>query len=289
MWRAEDPCSFWNGAPDINTLVLVKDVGQMKRTYFAVLAVCAISATTPAALAQSLGGGGFGGGDFGGGDFGGGDFGGGDFGGGDFGGGDFGGGDFGGGDFGGGDIGSGDFGGINAGDIQNQLNNHGINVDINSLAALAKAKLPTLTDTATKLLSTEIGEGRDFCFGVPGEYKIACIADRFDAIADQLPRSGEYREIRKHFQNASRDLHKVAKEYRNPQAAKQRFKGGDVRTARLTPVDPGRRKKAEAEAKAVIANLETVLLRSAEEARERKVLYRDIAQAVGSNKVLLRS
>lgn len=216
------------------------------------------------------------------------------------GGGDFGGSDFGGSDFGGGsgvgDIGSvGDIGDIGdiAGAVESGLSAQGIDVDLDALADLAKANLSELTDLTAALISQQISEDRGFCSAVLRDYQIACIADRFGALANQLPRSGDYRQIRQGLRDASRDLDRVAKANADARAPKKRFRAGTgasaTRTGRLTQVNPARRAEAEAKAAAVIDELQNVLLRSGEAARERQVLYQDIASAVGSNKLLLRS
>jgi hypothetical protein len=189
--------------------------------------------------------------------------------------------------FGGGDIGGvGDIGDI-AGSVESGLSAQGM--DVAALADLAKANLSDLTDLTASMISKELGEGREFCATVQRAYQIDCIADRFQALAEQLPRKGDYRDIRQGLRSASRDLNKVARSYAQPGAPKARFKAGSIRTGRLTPVNPPARAAAEAQAAAVINTLQTVLLRSGEKDRAEQVLYQEISAAVGSNKLLLRS
>jgi hypothetical protein len=57
----------------------------------------------------------------------------------------------------------------------------------------------------------------------------------------------------------------------------------------LTPVNPARAAQVNQQASAILDQAQTVLLRSAEAAEERRSQYVQIAEALGSNKVLLRS
>ena len=177
--------------------------------------------------------------------------------------------------------------------IEGELGRNGVTVDLDTIEDIAQSNISDLTGITANVISDQIGAGREFCAGVQRDYRISCIADRFESLARQLPRSGDYREIRKGLQKAARDLDKVTRQFADAGTRKQRFGSGSgddtIRTGRLTSIDPARRAAAERAAKAVIGDLETVLLRSATSEREQRAMYQKISAAVGSNKLILRS
>ncbi len=107
--------------------------------------------------------------------------------------------------------------------------------------------------------------------------------------------SGAYAETRAALARASRDLAAMARRYRDTSRTAKVFATppGAARPQRSTrpvvPVRPDARAESVAAARAIIAETETVLLRSSEANPSVGPQIQLISAAVGSNKALLRS
>ncbi len=146
---------------------------------------------------------------------------------------------------------------------------------------------------STDAIVTALKGSSALCGKIQPEYMVDCISDRLARIASGLPNTGEYREAKKALLTAAAKLHALAQANASSTFPKIRVQAktdqGGVRTRPLTPVRTESLKLVKVQAAAVIAEAETVLLRSAENSQKRKVHYEKIARAVGSNKVILRS
>ncbi|MCA0872593.1 hypothetical protein LCL97_17300 [Seohaeicola saemankumensis] len=154
---------------------------------------------------------------------------------------------------------------------------------------------PTPAQTTTAVVNT-LNSATRYCAAIKQTtYAIDCLAERLDNVNRRMAGVEGYEEVRAALNEASRGLNRIARENRSatepPAIFEQRKSDGSkVRTSRpLVPVDAARLDSAVAQALAVIEDTETVLLRSAESSAERAAQFQRIAQAVGSNKVLLRS
>lgn len=124
-------------------------------------------------------------------------------------------------------------------------------------------------------------------------YRIDCLREGFLLAAKSLPNTGEYRKVKQILLNASTKLDRVVRRYQDltapairPKAnANPRFKTARryraVRRDKLT--------EALSEARAIVDEAQTQLLRSSQNSEARLAHYQTIATAVGSAKVLLRS
>lgn len=135
-----------------------------------------------------------------------------------------------------------------------------------------------------------------FCRAFPqGEYVIDCLAERLDDVSRRMAGTSGYDEVRAALDETARGLHRIARDNRSAALPPARFTGAMPGGSRITTsrplvaVDPARMAAALAQAVAVIGEAETMLLRSAEGSGDRAAQFRRIADAVGSNKVLLRS
>jgi len=132
-----------------------------------------------------------------------------------------------------------------------------------------------------------------YCLLISGPYAIDCVAERLAAVAKELEGQEGFEEIQAVLEATSRDLNKIARQNRSPTLPAAAFttKGEDpvTTTRRLVPVDDAALDVAVSQAIAVIVEAETLLLRSADESAERSIQFQQIAAAIGSNKVLLRS
>ncbi len=163
----------------------------------------------------------------------------------------------------------------------------------------APSVLPTnipfnkVTKPGTDAIVGQISSSTGLCKRIAKEYMVDCISDRLARIAAGLPKTGEYREARMALEQASIKLHMLAQANAETSLPKIRIQsksdGSGVRPRALTPIKPESFDTVKVEAAEIIAEAETVLLRSAENSAKRKVHFERIAKAVGSNKVILRS
>jgi hypothetical protein len=130
-----------------------------------------------------------------------------------------------------------------------------------------------------------------FCAALPdASYRIDCLADRLSTVAASMPSTGPYAASRKAIADAGRKLGATARKYADASNPRNRYAAGDTRTGRpLTPVRPDAAAAANREATAIVAEAETVLLRSGATQPAAAAQIERIAAALASNKVLLRS
>ncbi|KAE9627697.1 two-partner secretion domain-containing protein [Parasedimentitalea maritima] len=144
-----------------------------------------------------------------------------------------------------------------------------------------------------KSVLVELEAATQSCAQIPDKrYLVDCLSDRLEAAAQALPDTGELGEAKAEIVDAARKLGALANANRSLDAP------GMVRAPRvgnlaisrpLFAVNEAQLNAVTAEAFAVINELETRLLRSSEGTSNRSSDVQRIAQAVGSNKVLLRS
>lgn len=154
---------------------------------------------------------------------------------------------------------------------------------------------PGVTAEVTREIAATLDDASQFCGWLPAGVRIDCVADRMRTVARALPRGGDYARVRNALENGARELTAIARQNEAPRTSAKRYAvrppdGGAVqRSGRLTEVAPDRLAAANAAAARVIEETQTVLLRSAENSRTRMVHFQEIATALDSSKVLLRS
>lgn len=128
---------------------------------------------------------------------------------------------------------------------------------------------------------------------VDRRYRIDCIRFYFRQIASELPRTGEYAPVRDALTTAADKLDAIIRQNLDPNAPTIRPRlNGKSAAPRLPPIRairPESEARAMRAAQAVIEEAETVLLRSTENSDRRMAHYQQIAAAIDSTKVLLRS
>ncbi len=123
-------------------------------------------------------------------------------------------------------------------------------------------------------------------------YRVDCLAERLDAVSSDIPEGTDYDEVRSVLQDTSAKLEQLAKS--NQDRSKSRInvastaEGGGATTRPLVAVDAGRLAMVNQQAEAILEEARTILLRSSG-SKERQSQFTRIAQAIDSNKVLLRS
>lgn len=131
----------------------------------------------------------------------------------------------------------------------------------------------------------------DLCRGA-GIYMIDCLAERLETLEDDMSGLVGFGDARRIFRDTSAQLRAITQNNlaQDRPRARMMSQNGSRRSARpLSAVAPARKRQAISQAVAVLAEAETQLLRSAEASAGRALHYQQIAAALGSNKVLLRS
>lgn len=129
------------------------------------------------------------------------------------------------------------------------------------------------------------------CASYDPVYRIDCLRRGLKDVADRIPGVGDYRQAKRIIAQAASKLGGI--HANNADASQPRVRTrGNARFKRqrtLTAVKRQNLRQAMQQAAAVIEEAETLLLRSAENSQKRSSHYQQIAAAVGSTKVLLRS
>lgn len=152
---------------------------------------------------------------------------------------------------------------------------------------------PSTTPVTTNSVVSSIEATRNFCSAISSAYAVDCLSERLGELAKELEGQEGFEDAQSILDSTSKKLNAIARQNRSTTADPARFSTQGqtpvINTRRLIPVDEPSLVEAASQALAVIAEAETLLLRSAEESSERSVQYQRIASAIGSNKVLLRS
>jgi hypothetical protein len=144
---------------------------------------------------------------------------------------------------------------------------------------------PVFSDRETAKIVGVIADGRDACGRLPVEYRIDCLRATFLAAARLVPSNRpDYDKARRILNNATRGLDRIVEQSLDSEAPKAKLGREMVRAVRKDSA-----RSALSVARLVVTEAETLLIRSAENSKRRMVHYAQIAKAVGSTKVLLRS
>lgn len=120
------------------------------------------------------------------------------------------------------------------------------------------------------------------CSALASEYAASCAAAAYKKAARSASRP-DYRDARRHLNDAARKLDRLVAQNADPAKPPIRKGGNTYKAVKTSSVA-----KVNAAAVKIIAETETKLLRSSGSG-QRKVHYQRIAQAVGSTKVIFRS
>ena len=145
----------------------------------------------------------------------------------------------------------------------------------------------------TSVVVSGLASAYKFCSQLPdAAYRVDCLAERFGEIAKGIPRGTDYDEVRQILESTSQQVAELARKNRDPSGQRARMKrpGSSESTSRpLTPINPAATAQVNRQALAILNSTQTLLLRSAEGSKSKSAQYAQIADAVGSNKVLLRA
>jgi hypothetical protein len=137
---------------------------------------------------------------------------------------------------------------------------------------------------ATRLFAAVVDESDEECERLPGAYRIDCVRQGFDALAEALPKRGDYAAVRVALDETSRQLARIAREERARGQPRVRAQGG----TRGYVATGGGAAASQRAANAVLIAREQ-LLRSVPEGDPRHVHMQRIAAAFDGTAVLLRS
>lgn len=143
----------------------------------------------------------------------------------------------------------------------------------------------------TTLLVNGLASAHKFCGKLDSAYQVDCLSERIDAMAKQIPEGSDYVEVQDALEKASDQINSLARANRDRALPRgSASAAGETTTTRpLTPVAADAQAQVNQQALAILQDTQTLLLRSAEASESKLVHYQRIADAIGSNKVLLRS
>lgn len=137
-----------------------------------------------------------------------------------------------------------------------------------------------------------IGASQAFCSALKDPtLNVDCLAERLGAVSDQIPSGTDYDEVRKVLDDASKKLNRLARSNQDTsrRAVQATQPNGGGTTRPILAVAPSSVASVNADAAAILQEAQTILLRSAEGNATKASQYTQIADAIDSNKVLLRS
>jgi len=145
----------------------------------------------------------------------------------------------------------------------------------------------------TNRISKDFNAAVTECGRYDDVYRIDCLRQNMQRIADSLPDDGDYGRVKRILSNAAGKLGNIVQKYADPKAPRLTPPAGaNPRFRQSRSYKAVRRDKvrqAMAEAAQVVQEAATQLLRSSENSAARLAHYQSISVAVGSTKVLLRS
>jgi hypothetical protein len=124
-----------------------------------------------------------------------------------------------------------------------------------------------------------------------GAYVVDCLAERLQTLSLDAARLQGHREMKQILRDTAEELRLLVRENSDRTAPRARINSPDgQRSARpLVAVPSRRRPSVNRQAIAILEEAETQLLRSSAQSAARASQYQQVAAALGSNKVLLRS
>ncbi|WP_172327862.1 hypothetical protein [Mangrovicoccus sp. HB161399] len=161
------------------------------------------------------------------------------------------------------------------------------------LPQAAPAAAAAASGTIGYQVAEELRYAAKFCGQLGDRYQVDCVSERIAAAAAKLPKTGDYAESWAALDSASKQLEALAQDAWDrdtPRITARAAGTTPVRTSRpLRAVEADRMPAVRQQAARVLEETQTVLLRSASRSAERQGQFLEIAQALDSNKVLLRS
>lgn len=139
-------------------------------------------------------------------------------------------------------------------------------------------------------LTTRLSQMKSLC-AKSGGFVVDCLAERIETLELDATNLHGHRELKQILRDTAEELRQLARANSDPAEPRARISSSDgQRSARpLVAVTPRRRAAVQRQAIAILEEAETKLLRSSTQSVARASQYQQVANALGSNKVLLRS
>ena len=139
-------------------------------------------------------------------------------------------------------------------------------------------------------LSTRISQMKSLCTD-SGGFVVDCLAERIETLVLDASDLHGHKEMKQILRDTAEELRQLARANSDRTAPRARITSPDGQrsTRPLVAVTPSRRSSAHRQAIAILEEAETKLLRSSAQSAARASQYQQVANALGSNKVLLRS
>ena len=149
---------------------------------------------------------------------------------------------------------------------------------------------PSTQVASVPQLATRLSQMKNLCTA-SGGYVVDCLAERIETLGLDAANMNGHTELKQILRETAEELRLLARANSDKTAARARISSNDgQRSARpLVAVTPERRASAQRQAIAILQEAETKLLRSSTQSAARASQYQQVAAALGSNKVLLRS
>ncbi len=144
----------------------------------------------------------------------------------------------------------------------------------------------------TAVVVSGLAAAKQFCRALDEAYRIDCLAERFDVLSQGIPKDSDYAEVQRVLKTASNQMASLARSNRSqalPRGKATRPGSTETTTRPLTPTSRTSAVQVNKQARAILAQTETLLLRSGAGSKSKSLQYAKIARAIGSNKVLLRT
>lgn len=145
----------------------------------------------------------------------------------------------------------------------------------------------------TDYLVGGLSSARAFCGQLDAAYRVDCLSERIANMANDIPADTDYDEVRSVLNSASAKLNTLVRQNRDAGRPRQSARSGgetpQATTRPLAPIQAAAQATVNAQALAILEESETILLRSPADQTGKRLQYARIADALGSNKALLRS
>ena len=149
---------------------------------------------------------------------------------------------------------------------------------------------PTTKVTTISQVGPRLASVSALCTAV-GVYTVDCLAERIEALTMDASKMDGYPEMQRVLSETAEELRLLVRDNRATALPRARLVSEDGQdTSRpLVAIAPDRIESTHAQAIRILEEAETKLLRASTRSAERANQYRQVAQALGSTKVLLRS
>ena len=157
-------------------------------------------------------------------------------------------------------------------------------------AGSPSGRSPTTRVSSVPQIASRLGQAPALCNGSAG-FVVDCLAERLEAVVADAAQMGGHEEMKQILSDTAKELRQLARDNSDPAQPRARLRSADGQYASrpLVSIAPEKRASSYQQALVILEEAETRLLRSSTQSAARASQYQQLAQALGSNKVLLRS